>query len=314
MADQTGATGVRPRSYRVDAPVHKVQTLEIDGEIRYLFRHDFTRLDSSNFSLLTQHENDTMRVTEQIAKGQFRQKNRSLPADGNLYKALIQSGGWRPADLESVRDEESIPTSAREIYTRDGEKGVWEPGWFELTKEQMSEFVVERQSNAIARMLQANAEYVGAKPGDISFMFEKSGVMRIRLNIGDPEEPAYKLLLEMRRPDSKRRTRFREDFVYNVDHQGKPGKKNDFGKTETRIDLEQGYSIFKEFFARPIDDSEHSLIVFGEELNAPAVAVRPYTEEDKDNILSMLSPNYMVEVAAAMTAAFSKTDRESSKR
>jgi len=304
----------------VDAPVQKVQTLEYDADIPYIFRHDFTRLDESNFPLLLQHENDTMRVTEQIAKGQFRSKNRSLPADGNLYKALITGGGWRPAELggvriEEFRDEESIPDTVREIYSLDEISNVWKPGWFPLPKEQMIEFVVERQSNAIANLLRGNGEYIATASAGIAFMFEKSGEMRIRLNVGDPDEPAYKLLMSMRRPDSKRRTRFREDFAFGIDHQPKPGKKSDFGKTEIKVDIEQGVSIFKEHFIRPLDDPEHSLVVFGEELNADQPSgVRPYVEADKDSFLSLFSPNYMVEISAALVAAFSKTDRESPKR
>src|SRR6267143_1950487 len=199
---ETGATGVRPSSYRVDAPIHKVQTVEYDGEIGYIFRHDLTRLDASNFPLLLQHENDTTRVTEQVAKGQFRSKTRSLPADANLYKALVTGGGWRPEKLESVRDEESIPMGLRELYSHNETKALWEPGWYELTKEQMAEFVIERQSHAVANLLRGSADYVASTSGGISFMFEKAGTMRVRLNIGDPEEPAYKILMELRRPES----------------------------------------------------------------------------------------------------------------
>lgn len=312
--EEAGATGKRP-PYRVDAPVHKVQTVEYDGDLAYLFRHDFTRLDTSNYRLLLQHENDTLRVTEQIAKGQFRSKNRSLPADGNLYKAIITGGGWRPAEFEEVRDKELIPDAAQDIYTLDEETGVYKPGWYSLDKATMSEFVVERQSHAIFNLLRSNGEYIAAKTGGISFMFEKAGEMRVCLNIGDPDEPAYKLLFAMRRPDSKRRTRFREDFAFGVDHQADPKNKKDLGKTEIRVDIEQGVSIFKEYFIHPIDDPEYNSIVFGNELSSDSPSgVRPYTEEDMDLFLSLFSPSHMVEASAALVSSFSKTDRESRKR
>ncbi len=305
MEEQKG----RPASYRVDAPLRKVQSVEVDGENRYLFRHDFTRLDSSNFQLLKQHENDTMRESVQVAKGQFRRKTRSIPADSNLYKAIIQGGGWRPAGLEPVRDKDSIPSGAISLYSLNETTSMWEPGWADLNKEQMSNFVGERQSNAIQNLFDCVGEYVSSGMG-IEFMYEKSGIMKVRLSIPDTEEPAYRLLMEMRRPESKRRLRFKEDFAYNVDHQPKPGKKDDLGKTETRIDIEQGVDIFREFFSAPIDDPEHSLIVFGEELNFEKCPVRPYTEEDKELFLTTFDPNYMVEIAAAMVGSFSKTDRE----
>lgn len=300
----------RPAPYRVDAPIHSVETIAVDGDVPYRLRHDFTRLDASNFQLLTQHANDTVSVSEQIARGQFRTKNRSIPADANLYKALITGAGWRVATWEPVRDEALIPADAKSIYAVNG-NGLWNPGWFEVTKEDAASFAAERQSQAVERLSRCNGEYVPAQGLSIAFMFDKAGMMRIRLSIGDKDNPAYKLLFDMRRPDSKRRIRFTEDLWVAVEHTPQPGKKNDLGKTVSKLDIEQGVSLFDEYFAAPVDDPDHSQIVFGEELNVESPeSVRPYQEDDRASFLAMLNPNYKVEVAAAMIQAFSKTDRE----
>lgn len=313
----------RPNPYRVDAPLKKVQSIEYDGDNPYLIRHDFTRLDASNFALLKQHENDVVRVTEQIAKGQFRSKNRSEPADANLYKALITGGGWRSALWEPCRDEESIPAAARSIYTFDEEANVWKPGWFELTREEMVGFTQERQSHAIDNMTRCAGEYIATSSSDLGFMFEKSGLMRVLLLVGERDSPAYKLLFDFRRPDDKRRTKFREGFAFGIEHKPQPGKKNDYGRTETKIEIEAAVSFFDEYFAAPVDDPEHSLIVFEKpaasaELEAsPAhqvFDVRPYQEDDRATFLSLFDPNYKMEAAAAVVGAFSKTDRELPKR
>ncbi len=47
---------LRPRPYRVDAPVHKVQTNEMDGDLSYIFRHDFAAMNAGNLEALLQRE------------------------------------------------------------------------------------------------------------------------------------------------------------------------------------------------------------------------------------------------------------------
>jgi hypothetical protein len=312
MEDTMTATGKRP--YLVDAPIHKVQTVEWDGDVGYLFRHDFTPLNASNLALLLQHENDTVRVTEQVAKGQFRSKSRSEPADANLYRALIQSGGWRPAELESYRDEESIPPAARGLYAFDENSKTWEPGWNELTKDQMAMFTAERMSHAVANLLRCRGEYMPSK-GGIDFMFEQGGLMRVRLDIGDYDEPAYQVLLEARRPESKQRTRFRENFAFAVDHRPETGKKNDFGKTSTVIDLEQAVKMFDGQFTGIGTGPEYSQVVFlVPPANGGEPTVAPYSDERRSDFLSLINPMFKVEVAAAMVQAFAVTDRELQKR
>lgn len=316
---------IRPKPYRVDAPINKVQTIEIDGDIRYLFRHDFAALNSSNLEALLQREKDTVRVKEKMTKGRTRDRFDEFKADSQFYKVLIQSGGWRPFEMPPFDDEKFIPAEHRALYSQNG-SNVWEPGWYELTREQMGGFVPERMKNAVDNFLQCKGEYVATSTG-IAFMYEAGGLMRVRLNIGDPDDPAYKLLLDLRRPDSQRRSNFRQEFAYSIEE-----TKGEGGKIETRINLEQGIKIFDEFFATCVDDPNHSLVVFEdrrsrEERGLPPrpisavpsaveeepeeeFAVRPYEDSMRGQFITQFNPMFKVEVAAAMVTSFSKTDRE----
>lgn len=313
--------------YRIDAKLHAVQTVEYDGENGYLFRHDFLRLDASNFQLLLQHENDTVRRTERLAKGKQRSRFDKSAADKNLYIALVQSGGWRPADLVPYKDGDLIPHEFRGLYQFNEETQQYEPGWNELTREQMLEFTPERMSAAVDNYLQCKGEYLGGGSG-IDFMFEKGGLMRIRLNIGDPDDPSYKVLLDTRRPESVRRNKFRRDFVYSVEH-----TKGENAPVEVVMDLQQGVSIFDEHFASVVNDPQHSQVMFngtahgkveaaiaaGEIPEQPPSIVdntngepnlTPYHDALRNDFLALLNPMFKVEIAAAMMQAFTHTDRE----
>lgn len=317
---------LRPRPYLVDAPVHKTQTVEMDGDIKYIFRHDFAALNAGNIEALLQREKDTTRVKEKLAKGKTRDRYDEHKADSQFYKVLIQSGGWRPASLMPYESDEFIPGEHRGLYAKNELTNIWEPGWYELTREDMGRFLVERQKNAVDNFLQCKGEYVPTATG-IAFMYEAGGLMRVRLLVGDPEAPGYKLLFDLRRPDSTRRSNFRQEFAYIIDDTKAEG-----GKSETKINLEQGIKIFDEFFATCIDDDAHSQVVFTDkrtreerglepvavsavppaegEVEEEEFVVRPYEDALRSQFLAQFNPMYKVEVAAAMITSFSKTDRE----
>lgn len=325
MTEATQAT--RPRPYRVDAPIHKIQTLDEDGDDKYLFRHDFTRLDGNNVGLLLKREKDTKRITEKMTKGRTRAKLRSADADKEFYSALITGGGWRPYGLDPKNDEKLIQPSMHEFYSLNQETSLWEPGWKEMSREEMLILTSEKMSEAIERWLLCRGKKLSS--GGIDFMFEKGGIMKISLLLGDSDDPAYKLLFELRRPDSKRRTRFKEDFAYAIDH----SKGGELGKIETVIDLQQGISFFDEYFATcPNGDPAYSQIVFedkrefseggrepqpvsavppesGDQQDAE-LAVRPYSDDLREDLVTHLNPNFKVELAAAAIQSFSKTDQE----
>lgn len=317
----------RPRPYQVDRAIHKVQTLDEDGDDKYLFRHDFARLDATNVGLLLEREKETKRITEKLGKGRSRGRLRSEKADRDFYTALITGGGWRPFGLEPKAEEGLIEPSMKQYYSLNSDTNLWEPGWIELDKATMQGLTIEKMSEAIERWLMCKGKKV--KSGSIDFMFEKAGIMKIGLLIGDPDEPAYKLLFEMRRPDDKRRTKFKDDFAYAIDH----SKGGEMGKVETIIDLRQGIGFFDEYLSSCPEDEEYSQIVFqdkrdfgeqgrepkqisavpveGEEAAVDELVVRPYSEEIRGDLINYLNPHFKVEVAAAVISSFSKTDQES---
>lgn len=320
MTNETLITG--PRPYRIDNLIHKVETLDTNGDDKYLFRHDFKRLDATNVSLLLEREKNTKRVTEKMTKGRTRNKVNQDDADKTFYSALVTGGGWMPHGLVSYQDKGLIPPSMAKFYTVDGE-GVWQPTWVELDKETMMGLTPEKMGEAIDSWLQCKGK--GVSSGTIDFMFEKGGLMRIGLGIGDFDNPAYKLLLEVRRPDSKRRTRFKEDFAYAVDH----SKGGELGKVETIIDLRQGISFFDEYFATIVDDPAYSQVLFEDKraisegrdpkpISAvpvenepePEIQVRPYSDDLRTEFITLFNPSFKVEVAAAAIQVFSKTDQE----
>lgn len=304
---ETTTEAQRPNPYKIDQKVHKVQSIELDGKERYLIRHDFTRLDSSNIILLTKREKAISRTIEHMGKGRSRRRSNADEAQRSFYCDTILGGGWRPADLIPHRDKEAIEPAHLPLYKEDAETGIWEPGWFELTQDQMKQFTVERMSNAIENYLRCKGTYIGT--GNIDFMYEKGGQMLISLAIGDFDEPAYKVLFEMRRPESKRRHKFREDFAYQIDE-----TKGDMGKTTIKTDITLGVSVFDEHFLGVKDDPAHSLVVFSKpsalEHPEEETEVIPYSDEKKPEVISLLNPSFKVEVSAAMIIAFSQTDQE----
>lgn len=324
MSEATTVKAPRPKPYQIDRLIHRVQTLDMDGDSKFLFRHDFARLDSSNVGILLDREKATKRITEKLGKGRTRARLRNDDADQAFYRALITGGGWRPFDLPEVQDEGLIPTEHRLLYKEASADGIWRPGWMELDKETMIRFTSERMSEAIDRWLMAKGSTIAT--GGIDFMFEQGGIMKLALAIGDFDTPAYKLLFDFRRPENKRRTRFKDDFAFAIDH-----SKGEMGKIETVIDLKQGISFFDEYFGSCPDDEAYSQIVFEdkrdfseqgrepEPVSAVPVegepekkfSVRPYSEELRTDVIKYLNPHFKVELAAAAIQSFSKTDQES---
>jgi hypothetical protein len=318
----------RPRPYKVDNPIHKVQTLDEDGDQKYIFRHDFARLDSSNVDLYVKREKDTVRVTEKIGKGRTRPRYHTDDADKEFYRALITGGGYRPYGLDPQRDEGLIAPSAREFYSFNDDTQLWEPGWKELGKDFFYQLTPEKMGEAIDAWFLCRGRKISQ--GTLDFMLEKGGIIPIEFLIGDPDQPAYKLRFDIRRPANKKRTQFREDFAYPVDN-----SKGDVGKVEMNIDVAQGIRFFDEYFATCPDDPKFGEILFtdyreigeGENQREPRaisavpsldkeeslgadLPVRPYSEELRSDMLQYLLPPYKVEMAAAVVQAFSKTSQE----
>lgn len=322
---------VRPKPYKVDNLIHKVQTFDEDGDDKYIFRHDFKRLDATNVHLLAKREKDTVRVTEKMGKGRSRGRFHSEDADREFYRAFVLGGGYRPHGLDSLTDKGLISPSTEEFYSYKETTQLWEPGWKELPKDFFWQLTPEKMGEALDAWFLCKGRKI--KTGNLDFMLERGGIIPIELSIGDPDHPAYKLLFEMRRPASKRRTQFREDFAYSVDE-----SKGDVGKVELNIDIMQGVRFFDEYFATCPNNEQYSEVLFtdyrdageGENQRVPRpvsaipeeskqdtdanLPVRSYTDEMRDDMIQYLNPNYKVEVAAATIQAFSRTSQESRTR
>lgn len=320
------STTTAPRTrkpYLLGQPIHKIQTREVDGDRTVIVRHDFLALTSDNFKLLLNREEETVRYQEDIGKDRKRAHgDTQYKGDLNLYREIITGGGWRPDGLEPVADPSSVGPEVRGLYKeKDEETGLWHPDWFTFTREQALKFTAERTKNAIERYLECKGEHVSTSTG-IDFMFEQGGTIRTRLLIGDPLQPAYRLLFDLHRPESTRRGQFRDNFAYGVET-----RKGDLPRYDTIIDLRQGKNVFDEFFAEPVDDPDHDYVVFEDKrtpqemvsdgVQPPSITadedefrVRPYDASLKGELLRLLHPMYKVELAATMIGSFSKTDRE----
>lgn len=316
--------------YVVDAPTFKAHTVEKNGDDRFLFQHELLALTAKNFPLLIKKEKETVRVSETISKGRVRPKFEEYKADSNLYKELTQAGGWRPYGLESYKDETLIPKGLRNLYSLDEKTGEYVPGWNELTRADCLRFTPEKMKNAIDKALACKGEIVSVGDG-IDFMFEQAGTMQVRLLIGDPEKPSYRLLFEMRRPESQRRSQFRDSFAYGVeDRQG------DLPKVETVINLRAGAKFFAEHFVTVVnDDTDHNPVVFvdkrtvletiadgetpkpvsavevkDESVLETVIGVFEYSDDKKQEFLQSFNPEFQVEVAAAVIHHFNKKDQD----
>jgi hypothetical protein len=344
---EVNATPMKPRPYWVDQPTTKVQTLEADGDREVVFLHTFAALNAGNQQLIIQREKDTKRVTEKMTKGRVRPRlPKESEANHLFYSALIQGGGFRPKSLPAaVVDKGLIPSEAVQLYKQNGD-GQWHADFFPLTAEQMKNFSVEYMESAIEQWFKVKGESVASSNSltDISFMFEQGGVIAVRLLIGDPENPAYRLKLLFRRPEQTRRSSFRDDFAYGIEH-----TKGEVGKLETVINLGQGISFCDEHFlgistepdTKPDGTIVHySDVVFtdtrslDERLAAgeaprnitavdptPAateeavaepeeLAFQPYTEGLRLRFLQSFHPMYKVEAAATVISAFKRADRD----
>lgn len=314
-----------PRPYQVDDPIMAVQTPDSIGGNRIVTRHVLAALTRDNFDLLVKREKDTKRVTERVGKDGRRHHSNETEADAVLYRALMESagkgGGWRPGGLTPVADLEMVEPSHRELFMENTESGMWEPThWFEIPVGRMLTLNTERQAAAMQRALMCKAEHAPDEL-DISFMFEEAGVMRMRFLIGDPEEPAYRLLMNIRRPESQRRAKFRDSFAYSIDRTKAEG-----GKSEMRIDLHQGVGFFDEHFGTILEDPAYSQVtmraptrvsdeptpisavpVEGEDEFVPRV---PYTDSMRGQFLKHFNPYFRVEIASTTVLAFNNTDRD----
>jgi hypothetical protein len=210
----------------------------------------------------------------------------------------------------------------------------------------MCEFDVERMESAIERWFLCKGEIVASGRGfkDVSFIFDKGGVITVRLMIGDPEAPAYRLKLLFRRPEQQRRSGFRDEFAYNVDH-----TKGEQGKIETVINLKQGVGFTDEHFlgisTEPDTKLDGTIVYYSEvvfsdtrsveervaagEAPRPVSAVEadetigggtqeqpedvsfiPYTEALRSRFLQSFHPMYKVEAAATAISSFKSISRD----
>lgn len=309
------------RPYVVNQQTYKVMVHESNGDNRYVVMHEFKRLDAGNSDLLVKKEKATIRVRQNVGRGRAKARFDETKADAALYKELIVAGGWRPADLEPVKNEDLISEENRSLYTFNEDTGEWVPGWNEISRSKCLEITPEKMKFAIDTYLECRAEVLSVGSG-IDFMFEQGGTMRVSLKIGDPDSPSYTLLLEIRRPESGRRNSFKDSFVSSIED-----TRGEMAKIETTINLRSGIAFFQEHLATVLEEDEFNPVVFRDDRTVAATvadgdtptahsavedlpALTPYTDQKRGDFLKLMNPMFQVEVAAAVVAHFNKTDRE----
>lgn len=310
--------------YVIDQPTNKVVTIEKNGDTRFLFMHEFKQLNSTNFPLLVKKEKDTVRFSQTIARGKRRPRFDETKADTALYKEIIVGGGWRPYGLEPVKSMDMVLPANRSFYKEDPNTGTFMPSWQEVARAKCMELTPEKMKRAIDNYLQCSGEVVSVGEG-IEFMFEQGGTMLVKLKIGDPDEPSYQFLIEMRRPDSQRRSNFKDSFAYAVED-----TTGEQAKVETVINLRSGATFFSEHFSSlPETENGYNPVMFLDERtvaesvqdgDVPAQrsavegntmeGLKPYTDELKSYFMQNMNPMHQVEIAAAVVSHFSKTDQD----
>lgn len=342
------STAAKPRPLWIDQPIHRVQTIEPDGEREVVFEYQFSALNTGNERLLHDRENDIERVTLKLTKQRFRQKlPKEIEANRTFFCAVVRGGGFRPDVLPAtVIDLASVPAEAHEIYSLNGD-GAYHAGFFPLDVEEIREFDVERMEHGIERWFQCNGEVVASGRGlkDIEFMKARGGVITVRLLIGDRDAPDYRIKALFRRPDANRRYDFKDRFAYNVDH-----TKGEQGKIETVISLKEGIDFFGEHFigisTEPDLDKDGRLIEYSEvvftdtrsleermaageaprltsavephadpgetdlEVSPEAVNFLPYEEALRSRFVAACHPMWKVEMSATAISSFQSANRE----
>lgn len=293
MSDEKNKSGeeqpkTKPRSYRIDAPTHKVQVIETPPsgvQVQKLVTYEFARLDRSNFILLKNREKETVRQSEQIRKDKERPKFSEAKANKTFFRETIKGATAQDYGVDDA-PVRAIPYERLRI----------------LTQEKLDR-VVEKYLDCKSTVLRENL----GDSDDLAFMFEGDGTMDIELNIGDEDDPAYSLLFRYTRPPSHRRTSLRESFAHQ-----EVKRDGDLQLKETVLDLEAGVNFSDEFILEPLDDAEHSTIVFT--VSEENKETRPATVKDIEQIKLLMPPHHKVEIAAGIRRYFEKGESDSSKR
>lgn len=270
----------RPRPFPVNKATVKVLDSHLaPDETRHTNVYEFKRFDSTNYNLLLERDKAIHRLSESLPKNKSREKTTGVDdANESFFDSLVVSG----------------------YHEFEGEKD-------EFTVEDLRELVPERKAAGIARLLECKArviKIVGVGKND--YMFERPGHMMVELLIGDYERPTYKLLLKYVRPKKGKRSKFREDFGYNIVNRG-----GDMPITESHVDLASAIRMSDEYFETVImDDPGYSEVHF---LNTDGTALDHKfgeQETDKNQFLALINPQYKVELATTLVTSFSKSDRE----
>lgn len=269
----------RPKPYPINRTSFKVQDNFTEGDTKYTMTVEMKRLDSSNFRLLLDKEKSTKRITETLTKNRSRDRLNVDDAHNAFFDATAIKGWLKPADEEEE----------------------------ELSYRNVTELLIERKIALNVKYLDCKAnikQTVGA--GKHDFLFERDGHMVVEFLVGDPDNPAFKLLLKARRPRQSRRSKFRDDFAYGI-----TTRSGDLPVTETYIDLSSGVRLFDEYFDTVVVDPNYSNVAFLKDDNTLDHEYVEGNEQDRLLFLQYFNPHFRVEIAGAMIATFSKSGRES---
>lgn len=274
----------KPRPFRIDAPTSKVQMLEtpptgVQSKIEVTY--EFVRLDRSNFKLLKDREKETVRQSDQIRRDTERPKYSEDKANKEFFRGSIKGATAKPYGDERA-EPRVIPIERLRVLTQ------------------------EKINRVVNKLLECKARVVKENLGDsdeLAFLFEGEGTMDVELVIGDEQAPAYSLLIRYDRPPAHRRSSLREAFAHQ-----EVKRDGDLQLKHTVIDLEAGISFHDEFIKEPLDDEEHSTIVFT--VDETTRETRPATIEDIEEIKALLNPSFKVEISAAIRRHFEKGESD----
>lgn len=283
VMQETVPKDTRPNPYPVNKKSFKVQTSFTQDDEKYVLTVNYRRLDSTNFHILINKENETKRITETLPKNRSRDKLHVDEAQNNFFDAMALNGWLKQGDNE----EES------------------------LSYAEIKEINIEDKIALNVKFLDCKAtvkKIEGA--GKHAFLFDREGVMLLEFLIGDPEKPTWKFLAKCKRPRQSRRSKFRDDFSYNITNRG-----GDLPITEQHIDIGTGVRFFDEYFTTIVDDPNYSQVVFlKEDETGKEILDHVYVEDDPNDralFIKNFNPHFKVDFAGAVIATFNKSGRDS---
>jgi hypothetical protein len=280
--EETTPKDVRPNPYAVNKKSFKVQTSFTQDEEKYVLTVNYRRLDSTNFHILTNKENETKRITETLTKNRSRDRLQVDEAQNNFFDAIVLEG-----------------------WLKEGEKEE-EP----LSYPELKELNIEDKIALNVKFLDCKATVKKIDgSGKHSFLFDREGSMLLEFLIGDPEKPTWKFLAKCRRPRQSRRSKFRDDFSYIITNRG-----GDMPISEQHVDISTGVRFFDEYFDTVVSDPNYSPVVFLKEEDGKEILDHEYVEGDDNDrkmFVKHFNPHFKVEFAGAVISTFNKSGRDS---